>query len=890
MRTNYQNIKFFNKEGYEIPLAKASNIVVKIYSNQVNSERYATIMNGVYMEEVDEEGNYILNNFKILDVGSSFDSENISIDNTIIDLYIDGELLDSSLYSVKDNLLDFVFESFMTIKTTTMGNNDEEYKKYGISGVNNFSLIIKKDDNIDLIFPSYVFTGNIEMETVSTGLHSTESIYFGIVGDNGELLSVEEDNYDILFLTDIKDDDIQFFTFDDVTEEIYKSHSAYVNLSKNENFDITIEEGFNDVINIQKHIATPQYVNFCCVSNEEGVHQQIIYVMLVDRKNKSNQYKIGEFNVIVNFEGEDERFRALFANFGIPDPITYPTLFKSANIKENSIDWTLVNRKSKELFLSYDEIFPYVGTYKALTNAIKFLGYDDVYFREWYKDIKNNLFISKRIDINSTFNDFKLNLTYDDILEDRLSKKKLNKLSLIYMLNKENGEYDESNNPIVINTFDYNVDEIAIKLKSLKEWLEKHILSLNCRIVDITGEGVVYEKIPLKIYGTNMQNFDYEDYLEFTPIVEEENVVLKDGSANINIFIKNNSNSSYLQIEDVPDKIGEFSELATIQYPYINSMYAKAFIECENAKIDSENGYLFVNEGNIYLEKNKDTFIFDKAPIVYLEKGRLKELKYNNDISTYYDWWCKNDYTVSVSDDEDYSYYIKNEQNEEKYNSIDYICFLPIEKEGLEPSLIYTSNVRKKENDKIIYYSILESPVFILKDYTICTYDKDFNFEKIELKGEYIIEILDGKIVINEKENKTSYINISYNEENEERYISVNYQYEGYKEDEEDYINIEVNNIGHYDIVTYAINDSGNIFSKKVDGGCDVLIENKDIKIGTNKEKIENDKDFYIYDSSGDAENIKLNNNNYPSFKPTYMINFLSVDVNPISYKYSNIK
>ena len=396
MRTNYQNIKFFNKEGYEIPLAKASNIVVKIYSNEINSERYATIMNGVYMEEVDENGNYILNNFKILDVGSSFDSENISIDNTIIDLYIDGELLDSSLYSVKDDLLDFVFESFMTIKTTTMGNNDEEYRKYGISGINNFSLIIKKDDNIDLIFPSFIFTGNIEMETVSTGLHSTESIYFGIVGDNGELLNVQEDNYDILFLTDVKDDDVQFFTFDETTEEIHKSHSAYVNLSSTNNINIEELEGFDGVINVQNYIHTPQCVNLCCMSNEEGVHQQTIYVMLVDREDINKQYKIGEFDVTINVEGEDERFRALFANFGIPDPITYPTLFKSSDIKEDNIDWGLVNRKSKELFLSYDEIFPYVGTYKALINAIKFLGYDDVYFREWYKDInKNTLIILK---------------------------------------------------------------------------------------------------------------------------------------------------------------------------------------------------------------------------------------------------------------------------------------------------------------------------------------------------------------------------------------------------------------------------------------------------------------------------------------------------------------
>ena len=40
--------------------------------------------------------------------------------------------------------------------------------------------------------------------------------------------------------------------------------------------------------------------------------------------------------------------------------------------------------------LSFDQIFPYSGTYKALFRAIKFLGYQDVVFKEWYKIIDSN--------------------------------------------------------------------------------------------------------------------------------------------------------------------------------------------------------------------------------------------------------------------------------------------------------------------------------------------------------------------------------------------------------------------------------------------------------------------------------------------------------------------
>ena len=77
-------------------------------------------------------------------------------------------------------------------------------------------------------------------------------------------------------------------------------------------------------------------------------------------------------------------------NLGIPDPNTYPNLFREQDPEEQGVDWRLVNRKSKELMLSYDNIFPYSGTYRALFRAVKFLGYDDIIFKEWYKIIDKN--------------------------------------------------------------------------------------------------------------------------------------------------------------------------------------------------------------------------------------------------------------------------------------------------------------------------------------------------------------------------------------------------------------------------------------------------------------------------------------------------------------------
>ena len=102
-------------------------------------------------------------------------------------------------------------------------------------------------------------------------------------------------------------------------------------------------------------------------------------------KQETEKYLIGLFTFLTEVEGEDERYRALLGNLGIPDPIKYPNIFRSQDPQEQGIDWTLINNKSKELMISYDNIFPYVGTYKALLGAVKFLGYQDLIFKEWYK-------------------------------------------------------------------------------------------------------------------------------------------------------------------------------------------------------------------------------------------------------------------------------------------------------------------------------------------------------------------------------------------------------------------------------------------------------------------------------------------------------------------------
>lgn len=112
-----------------------------------------------------------------------------------------------------------------------------------------------------------------------------------------------------------------------------------------------------------------------------GAYQNLVSMLL---KYDNKTYYMGALNVKTEIEDEDERFRTLMDNFGIPDPKQYINIFEEADYAEELKDNILLNKKSKELFLTYSDIFSYVGTYKALFKAVQFLGYSDIIFKEWY--------------------------------------------------------------------------------------------------------------------------------------------------------------------------------------------------------------------------------------------------------------------------------------------------------------------------------------------------------------------------------------------------------------------------------------------------------------------------------------------------------------------------
>jgi hypothetical protein len=287
---------------------------------------------------------------------------------------------------------------------------------------------------------------------------------------------------------------------------------------------------------------SPITINIGFRSDSEGVYERKLRIYHVIN---NVYYLLAEILVNAESIGEDERFRTLLGNFGLPDPKDFPKLFKETDINEDLPDWELVNQKSKHMILEHDHIMPYIGTYKALINAIKWLGYEDIFIREWFKNVKDDKLLSLLVSYDAKERSQTI-LRFDST--QRKVLKKLNQLSLNYCLTRETGEKDEWGTPLTENCYEYNIQEVFMKLMALKTWLEKNIIGVNCRITDITGEGIYIERYHNLIYSTDNIGFKYSVRETMTPKPLSVSSELVRGDASVRLTLHELMNKSVKEV------------------------------------------------------------------------------------------------------------------------------------------------------------------------------------------------------------------------------------------------------------------------------------------------------------------------------------------------------
>ena len=192
---------------------------------------------------------------------------------------------------------------------------------------------------------------------------------------------------------------------------------------------------------------------------------------------------IGRFNVYGQTEIEDFRYKIELNNNGHNIDPEDVYIFKPYDINEQGIDWTYLNRKRKELMMVRHDIFPYVGSYKAIINAINFFGYNDLELYEYYRNVNTTsgdfgkLF---KVEIPDIFDNRVEGWKENDFIKGTFPNENFentNLFNLTYKITDKEGN----------NLLFYSLAEVIIKLEGLKNWLEKRVVPLTHTILDITG-------------------------------------------------------------------------------------------------------------------------------------------------------------------------------------------------------------------------------------------------------------------------------------------------------------------------------------------------------------------------------------------------------------------
>lgn len=691
------------------------------------------------------------------------------------------------------------------------------------------------DDSTNYIYPSYTQAGALFLDPVSQGLIETEHLTIFQESSMGYVTPYDTENSTLVFQMLGDEEEIKFFTVDEFTQEVIWTEELVFDVSS-----YIMGQGLQ--------------INVGFRSEDEGVYERrlVAYHRIGD-----TDYPLMELVVNAQSIGQDERYDTLMDNFGLYKPKSIPKLFKEVDINEDLPDWEILNYKSKHLILEHNNIMPFIGTYKGLINAIKWLGYEDIQVKEWFKNVKENKKLSLYVPYDA--DERKKTIKYFSP-DERKNLKKLNSLSLVYCINKETGETDDWGTPETENCYEYNLDEILIKLYSLKQWLEKNIIGVNARIIDLTGEGIYFERFQNFIYGThNIGSVGiYEQSL--TPETVNDRSELVTGDASILLTLKE---YSAINIEDMEGTFldyarygwdpsngffspGEYSKLSYIDPSaiFIGSPMLAPFKDLYDLqwKLSNQKEYGVV------------TTDFVTNPL-FIYENTIKFYNVYDTSSLFYDVSANVDVTIEQG-------YLRDPSNDIWVDSIAYSIYQ-------DPSL----------NGKWIFESSTGTKFYTWGEFSLQTstnprlmyaFDDNYKVPLLSIKGykwtdasgvtrdlerDYYLDIIDGKIAMDSSTTAINgdeifienFINFNYDTSISEQQITLNVTYTSPRmpvfsfdpsdastlyynpganltlTDDNSIYQMDVNHAGDYEIEIFGWNGQNNLFYNFDRDGYDVF-------------------------------------------------------------------
>ena len=499
--------------------------------------------------------------------------------------------------------------------------------------VNNLEFFDKNGYNLNLNWnvQKQIWEGNIFFPRVSVGLYENTTIY---VVEKDTYSSDDTDGYtypkgvgNIVFQWDLANtfvDEFFMFNFDDNYELKDTSSLIYTPydgplcetliINRFDKYNVPLlepeeSEGRDDLLEV--HVAF--------IANENSTETTYKRTLVLSYENGYTKYEIARITFFAETIEEDERLKVWSENLGYNLKPEDSIIFKQSDIHEYMPNFKLLNEKRKELMLEGHNIYPYIGGYKALLNAIKFFGYDNLNIIEFWKNI--NEYDDEYGKIYRTYvyslKDRKTLCTKrKQISLDTKEFQKLNNISLVYNINhpeidEYTAKYDEYGLPNVIEDFDkdkgddfrLSIEESLVKLFALKKKLNNEFMPGSTKITDIVGEGHYFG---INLIGNN-PNISTVNY------VEEKGYVDFSVFPNKHVYITENEDFARFIAEErgiyVDKTISEFGD----------KPIDKLFEDYDGSDSDSD---VSINE-------------IDKRSIGTIISGLMKEE--NNNICKYYE-------------------------------------------------------------------------------------------------------------------------------------------------------------------------------------------------------------------------------------------------------------
>lgn len=395
--------------------------------------------------------------------------------------------------------------------------------------VKNLEFFDKDGYNLNLNWneQKQIWEGNIFFPRVSVGLYENTTIYIteydGVDSDDVYTYPTGEGN--IAFQWDLANkfvDEFFMFNFDEYYE--IKDTSALVYTPYDgpicetliiNRFDKFIAPLLGNSIGIERDDLLEVHIAFIAAENSaETTYKR---TLVLSYENGYTKYEIARITFFAETIEEDERLKVWNENLGYSLKQEDSIIFKQSDIHECMPNFEMLNEKRKELMLEGHNIYPYIGSYKAILNMIKFFGYDNLNIVEYWKNI--NKYDSEFGKIYRTYvysiKDKKtISTKRKQISLNTKNFQKLSNISLVYNINhpeKIDGyKYDEYGLPNVIEDFDKDkrddfiltIEEALVKLFALKKKLNDEFMPGSTKITDVIGEGNYFG---INLIGNNPQ-------------------------------------------------------------------------------------------------------------------------------------------------------------------------------------------------------------------------------------------------------------------------------------------------------------------------------------------------------------------------------------------------